>query len=162
MWCYDHKVPTSFLGTFIGMIVRIVSAGKTERTKIENPEPDKPSMMTVSSVLQFTKDVTGTIVNEIMTMVLGAPVVKTAVEKLNPSDTLPITTSEIDKLKAELFALQNDVVLWLPMFNKNLEGFREEIEKLVESGQCSPELRDKCIEHFLEIKKVLNGNIGDL
>ncbi len=74
---------------------------------------------------------------------------------------VPATISEIDKLKAEIFALQNDVVLWLPMFNKNLEGFREEMEKLVEEGKCSPELRDKCIDHFLQISKAINGGIGE-
>ncbi len=148
------------MGAFVGMIVRIVNQGKTERTKIENPQPEKPSMMSVASVVQFTKDVTGMIVNEIMTMVLGAPVVKTAVEKINPTDTLPITNSEIDKLKDEIENIKNDVTLFLPHVNKNQEAFREEIEKLLDAAMCPTELREKCIEHFLEIKKVINGHLN--
>ena len=144
-------------GAFVGMIVRIVNQGKTERTKIENPQPEKPSMMSVASVVQFTKDVTGMIVNEIMTMVLGAPVVKTAMEKINPSDTLPHTISEVDKLKDQIANLQNDFGIMQPFFNQEMEHYQKEITKFVDASSCPPELREKCIQYFLEIKKVING-----
>lgn len=147
----------TILGTFVGMIARIVNAGKTERTKIENPEPEKPSVMTVSSVIQFTKDITSYVVNDIMTIILGAPVVKTAIEKVNPIDTLPKTISDIQRLKNEVWILQNDFLLLLPHFNHSLDDFKDQIVKMVFESGCPAELREKCIEHFMEQKKIFNG-----
>ena len=67
----------------------------------------------------------------------------------------------IDKVKEEIDNVKDDITMLLPHFNKNLEGFREEIEKLVEAANCPPELKEKCIEYFLEIKKVINGDIDE-
>ena len=70
--------------------------------------------------------------------------------------TIPQTISEVNKLKDEIEFLKNDMVMLLPHFNKNLEDFREEVIKMVDASQCPPELRDKCIEHFLEIREAFN------
>ena len=80
----------------------------------------------------------------------------TDAEAVNASETIPT----INKMNDDIANLQNDFGIMLPLFNKEIEHFKEEIEKFVDSAKCPPELKDKCIEYFLEIKKVINGNVG--
>ena len=67
------------------------------------------------------------------------------------------TIPGINKLEDEISNLQNDFGIMLPLFNKELLFFKEEITKIVDASSCPPELREKCIEHFLEIKKMVDG-----
>ncbi len=70
-------------------------------------------------------------------------------------NNLPVTTSELNKLKDEMEYLKVDMVMVLPHFNKNLEEFRIEVVKIVEASLHSPELTAKLIDHFLEMKRMV-------
>jgi len=64
-------------------------------------------------------------------------------------------------LEDQIEFLKSDLVMLLPHFNKNLEAFREELDKYLNERLCPPEIREKCIQDFLEIKKVINGHLTE-
>ena len=74
----------------------------------------------------------------------------------NNIGTMPHTTLELDKLRDEIDYIKNDMVMVLPHFNKNLEEFRIEVVKIIEASQHSPELTTKLIDHFLDIKIMMD------
>jgi hypothetical protein len=67
------------------------------------------------------------------------------------------TIPAIIKIEDRLGNLENDFGVMLPLFNKELEYFKEEIEKILPPN-CTEEQKARCIEHFLEIKKLLNDD----